>query len=306
MFIIIGIVVVFGSVTAGYLMEHGNLLVLLQPAELIIIGGASIGTVLIANPPHILKQIAKGIAGTVRGSKFSRKRYLDLLKTLYELFTKARRDGMMAVEADIEKPAGSAIFSKNPALLKDHHALEFLCDSVRMSIAGFEVFELDQILDLDLDVHHQDSSQPVTALTTMADALPGLGIVAAVLGVVITMGAIGGPPEEVGRKVAAALVGTFLGVLLCYGLVGPLASNLAKSAEEETSHLRVIRAMVIAYLKGAAPITAVEVARRAIPGHLRPPFKEVELACRNSRVALPGTPGEPAAAAPAAAAPAAS
>jgi chemotaxis protein MotA len=321
MFIVIGIIVVFGSVVAGYLMEHGNLLVLLQPAELLIIGGASIGTVLIANPPHILKQIGRGLLGTVRGSKFSQKRYLDLLKTLYELTTKARKDGMMAIEPDIEKPAGSAILNKNQALLKDHHALEFLCDSIRMSIAGFETFELDQILDLDIDVHHQDSSQPVNALTTMADALPGLGIVAAVLGVVITMGAIGGPPEEVGRKVAAALVGTFLGVLLCYGLVGPLAANLGKAAEEESAQLRVIRAMVIAYLKGSAPITAVEVARRAIPGHLRPPYKEVELACRNSRtvVGAPGAPGaagapaEPAAgaagaagAAPAAATPAAS
>lgn len=287
MFIIIGIIVVFGSVVAGYLMEHGNLLVLMQPAELIIIGGASIGTVLIANPPHVLKQIMRGVAGAFGGPKFTQKRYLDLLKTLYELLTKARKDGMMAVEADIEKPAASAILSKNPALLHDHHALDFLCDSVRMSIAGFEVFELDQLLDLDMEVHHQDASQPVAALTTMADALPGLGIVAAVLGVVITMGAIGGPPEEVGRKVAAALVGTFLGVLLCYGLVGPLAANLGKAAEDEASHLQVIRVLIIAYLKGAAPITAVEVARRAIPGHLRPPFKEVEQSCRNSRGGAP-------------------
>ena len=199
MFIIVGIIVVFGSVAGGYLLEKGNLLVLLQPAELLIIGGASIGTVLIANPPHILKQIARGLGAAFTGSKFSQKRYFDLLKTLYELLTKARKDGIMALEADVDKPESSGILSKNQALLKDHHALTFLCDSIRMSITGFEVFELDQLLDLDLEVHHEDSAQPIAALTTMADALPGLGIVAAVLGVVITMGAIGGPPEEVGR-----------------------------------------------------------------------------------------------------------
>jgi chemotaxis protein MotA len=238
MFIVIGIIVVFGSVIGGYLLEHGNLTVLLQPAELLIIGGASLGTVLIANPPHVLKQIVQGIMASFAGSKFSQKRYTDLLKTLYELLTKARKDGMMALEADVDKPESSGILSKNAALIKDHHALSFLCDSLRMSITGFEVFELDQLLDLDIEVHHQDSGQPVAALTTVADALPGLGIVAAVLGVVITMGALGGPPEEIGHKVAAALVGTFLGVLLCYGLVGPLAANMAKSAEEETAHNR--------------------------------------------------------------------
>jgi chemotaxis protein MotA len=299
MLIIVGVIVVFGSVVGGYLMEHGNILVLLQPAELLIIGGAGVGTILVANPPHVLKKIGRGIADSLGGPKFTQKRYLDLLKTLYELTTKARKDGMMAVESDVEKPSASPILIKNPALLKDHHALEFLCDSFRMSIAGFEVFELDQILDLDMEVHHIDSAQPVTALTTVADSLPGFGIVAAVLGVVITMGAIGGPPEEVGKKVAAALVGTFLGVLLCYGLVGPLAANLAKSAEAESAQLRVIRAMIISYLKGSAPITAVEVARRAIPGHLRPPFKEVELACRNLRTGALGAPGAPAEAAPA-------
>lgn len=289
MFIILGIFIVFGSVVGGYLMEKGSLLVLLQPAELVIIGGASVGTVLIANPPHILRQIGKGILGALGGSKFSQQRYLELLRTIYELLTKARKDGMMAIEADVEKPAESGILAKNPVLLKDHHALNFLCDSLRMTITGFEVFELDQVLDLDMEVHHSDASQPVTALTTMADALPGLGIVAAVLGVVITMGALGGPPEEIGHKVAAALVGTFLGVLLCYGLVGPVAANMAKAAEEEEAHLRVIRAFIISYLKGSAPIMAVEVARRAIPGHLRPSFKDVENACRGVGGMIGGT-----------------
>lgn len=280
MVILIGILVVFGSVVGGYLLEHGNIMVLLQPAELLIIGGAGVGTLLVANPPHILKKIGRGVAGAFAKPRYTKDNYLGLLKTMYELLTKARKDGMMAVEADVEKPEASVILGKNTALLHDHHALDFLCDSLRMVITGFEVYELDQVLDLDLEVHHAESAQPVNALTTMADSLPGLGIVAAVLGVVITMSAMGGPPEEIGKKVAAALVGTFLGVLLCYGLVGPLAQNLGKTAEAESAFLQVIRSVMIAYLKGSAPIVAVEVGRRAVPGNVRPSFKEVTTTCR--------------------------
>jgi len=280
MFTIIGILVVFGAVAGGYLMEHGNLKVLLQPAELIIIGGAGLGTVLIANPLHILKKIAGGIGGVFGGSKFTRQRYLDSLKTLYELLNKARRDGLMSLEAEIEAPAKSPILSKNAAFVKDHHVCDFVCDTLRMAITGSDPFELDQLLELDMEVHHQEASRPVSALSSMADSLPGLGIVAAVLGVVITMGALGGPPEEIGHKVAAALVGTFLGILLCYGLIGPIASNMAKVAEDEGAYLHVLRVLMISFLKGAAPIMAVEFARRAIPGHLRPSFQEVEKSCR--------------------------
>jgi chemotaxis protein MotA len=280
MFTIIGILVVFGAVAGGYLMEHGNLKVLLQPAELIIIGGAGLGTVLIANPLHILKKIASGIGGVFGGSKFTRARYLDSLKTLYELLNKARREGLMSLEAEIEAPEKSPILSKNAAFVKDHHVRDFVCDTLRMAITGSDPFELDQLLELDMEVHHQDSQRPVSALTSMADSLPGLGIVAAVLGVVITMGALGGPPEEIGHKVAAALVGTFLGILLCYGLIGPIASNMAKVAEDEGAYLHVLRVLMISFLKGAAPIMAVEFARRAIPGHLRPSFQEVEKSCR--------------------------
>jgi len=233
MFSIIGILVVFGAVVAGYLMEHGNLRVLMQPAELVIIGGASIGTVLVANPLHILKKIASGITGVFTGSKFSKQVYIDSLKTMYELVNRARKDGLMALEADVEEPEKSAILSKDRTLMKNHHARDFVCDSLRMAVTGMDAFDLDQVLDLDMEVHHRDSEQPTTALSTMADSLPGLGIVAAVLGVVITMGALGGPPEEIGHKVAAALVGTFLGILLCYGLVGPIAQNMTKAAEEE-------------------------------------------------------------------------
>lgn len=281
MFAIIGIVVVFGCVIAGYLMEHGNLKVLIQPAELVTIGGAAVGTVLIANPLHILKKMAGGIGGVFGGSKYSKQAYVDSLKTMYELLNKARKDGLMALEGDVEEPDKSPVLSKAPPALKNHHARDFVCDSLRMAITGVDAFDLDQMLDLDLEVHHHQAALPTTALNSMADALPGLGIVAAVLGIVITMGALGGPPEEIGKKVAAALVGTFLGILLCYGLIGPIAANMVKIADDEHAYLYVLRVLMVSFLKGTAPIMAVEVARRAIPGHVRPSFKEVEGACRN-------------------------
>jgi chemotaxis protein MotA len=277
MFTIIGIVVVFGAILAGYLMEHGNLRVLVQPAELVIIGGAAIGTLLVANPLHILKKIVGGITGAIRGSKFTKQHYLDTLKMMYLLFGRARKDGLMALETDSDSPDQSPIFSKYPAFLKDHHALAFVCDSIRLaSSGGVEPFDADQMIESDMDVHHHESTQPIAALSTVADSLPGLGIVAAVLGVVLTMSALGGPPEEIGRKVAAALVGTFLGILLCYGLVGPLAANMTKIAEEEHAYYHVLRVLIISFMKGTAPTGAVEIGRRAIPGHVRPTFQETE------------------------------
>jgi chemotaxis protein MotA len=297
MFVIIGIAVVFACIVAGYLMEHGNLRVLVQPAELLIIAGAAVGTVLIANPLHILKKIVAGITGAFRGSKFSKESYIDALKMMYNLLNKARKDGLMSLETDVEDPGKSPLFSKNEMFMQNHHIRDFVCDSLRMAITGVDSFELDQMLDLDLEVHHQDATQPTVALSTMAGSLPGLGIVAAVLGVVITMGALGGPPEEIGHKVAAALVGTFLGILLCYGFVGPLASNISKAVEEEHSFLYVMRVLMISFLKGTAPIMAVEVARRAIPGHVRPSFQELEKACRDRGSTSESAPAEGAASA---------
>ena len=295
MFAIIGIVVVFGAVVGGYLMEHGNLKVLIQPAELLIIGGAGAGTVLIANPLHILKQIAAGVVTVFKGSKFTKQRYVESLKLVYELLNKARRQGLMSLESDVETPDQSPIFSKDPQFLKDHHVRYFFCDSMRMAISGVEAFELDQLMDMDLEVLHHEATQPVSSLSTMADSLPGLGIVAAVLGVVITMGALGGPPEEIGHKVAAALVGTFLGILLCYGLIGPIAANMGKAADEERAYLNVLKVLIISFLKGTAPIMAVEAARRAIPGHVRPTFIELEQACRGGGGSATATPEAPAA-----------
>jgi chemotaxis protein MotA len=296
MFAIIGIVVVIGAVMGGYLMEHGNLMVLIQPSELLIIGGAAAGTALIANPLHVLKAIAGGVPGVFKGSKFTKQLYLESLKMMYDLLNKARKEGLMALENDVEDPSKSPVLSKYPAFLKDHHIRDFVCDTLRMAVAGTEPFDLDQLLEMDMDSHHQWGAVPISALSTMADSLPGLGIVAAVLGVVITMGALGGPPEEIGHKVAAALVGTFLGILLCYGFIGPIASNMTKIADEESAFLQVMRVVMIAFLKGTAPIMAVEVARRAVPGHVRPSFQELEKKCRGG-----GSEGEAPAAAGAAA-----
>ena len=289
MFSILGILVVFGCVIAGYLMEKGNMAFLLQPAELIIILGAAIGTVLTANPMHILKKIAAGLMGVIKGSPFPKQRYIDTLKMMFDLLAKSRKEGAIAIEGDVEDPGKSPIFSKYPAFLKDHHASDFVCDTMRMAITGgVSAFDVDQMMELDMDVHHLSATQPSQALNSMADALPGLGIVAAVLGVVVTMGSLGGPPEEIGHKVAAALVGTFLGILLCYGMVGPLASNMSKNVDEEHSYYHVLRVVMLAFIKGTAPIMAVEMGRRAIPGHARPSFAEVEKACRERA-------GEPAA-----------
>ena len=281
MFAIIGMVVVLGAVLGGYLIEHGKIAVLLQPAELLIIGGAAIGTLLVANPLAILLRIVHSLKAVIKGSQYTKEYYLDTLKMLNELFMTARKNGMVKLEEDIEEPHKSAVFSKHPLFLANRHAVAFVCDTLRMSISGgVPAFDLDQMMELDMDVHHQEAAKPATALSTVADALPGLGIVAAVLGVVITMGALGGPPEEIGHKVAAALVGTFLGILLCYGFLGPLASNLSKMNDEEMDYLRCLRQGVIAFVKGSAPVLAIEFARRTVPGELRPTFLELEAACR--------------------------
>ena len=280
-----GILLVFACVVVGYLMEKGKIGVLLQPAELIIIFGAAIGTILTANPVHILKKIAAGLIGVVKGSPFTKQRYVDTLKMMFDLLARSRKEGAIAIENDIEDPDNSPIFSKYPSFLLDHHVRDFVCDTMRMAITGGgSAFDVDQMMELDMDVHHHSANQPSQALTTMADALPGLGIVAAVLGVVVTMGSLGGPPEEIGAHVAAALVGTFLGILLCYGLVGPLASFMSKVVDEENSYYHVLRVLMLASIKGTPPIMAVEMGRRAIPEHTRPSFIEVEKACREKIV----------------------
>jgi chemotaxis protein MotA len=281
MIAIIGIALVIGAIVAGYLMEHGQLLILVQPAELLIILGASIGTILIANPKATIVKVLQGIIGVFSSDPRDKKFYLENLKMLYELFTAARKNGLPKLEADMDHPDKSPVFSKYPKFLKDHHELHFLCDTLRMFISGgVEPFDLDSVMELDMEIHHQEEHDPVAALASTADALPGLGIVAAVLGVVITMGALGGPPEEIGKKVAAALVGTFLGILLCYGFFGPMAARMARNIDAESRYYNVLRVGLLAFCKGSAPITAVEFARRAIPARVRPTFQELEGMCR--------------------------
>jgi len=282
MFAIIGIVVVFAAILTGFLMEKGHIDVLIQPAELIIIAGAAAGSLLVANPMRVVKAILGGLTGTLKGSPFTKERYLSTLKMMYQFLNKVRKEGLLAVEIDVEKPAESALFKNYPEFLNDHHAVEFVCDTLRTAITGgVEPFDMDQMMELDMEVHHHGATLPVDALTTVADSLPGMGIVAAVLGVVITMGALGGPPEEIGKHVAAALVGTFLGILLCYGVVGPLASNMRKIADDHNDYLHVLRVLLLSFLKGSAPMIAVEMGRRAIPAHARPNFDEMEKTCKN-------------------------
>ena len=280
---IIGLVLVLGAIAGGYFMEHGNFKVLIQPAEVVIILGAAIGSFVAANPLSTLIRAAKGLIGVITGGSYGKNVYLETLKMLYELFNSARKLGVTKLETDVDQPDKSDVFKKYPKFLKSHHALHFLCDTLRMAVAGgVDPMDIDQVMETDLDVHHRESNEPVAALTTMSDALPGLGIVAAVLGVVITMGALGGPKEEIGHKVASALVGTFLGILLCYGIFGPLTNALGKQTDAESNYFGFLRMAVLGYLKGLPPIMAVEFARRAIPTQVRPTFQEMEKACRST------------------------
>lgn len=201
MFSIIGILVVFAAVLSGFLMEKGPLLVLMQPSEVVIIAGAAMGTMIAGNPLHVLKKIAASLMQVVQGSKYSKERYLESLKMMLLLFNKARKGGLIALESDIEEPEKSAVLSKFPAFLKNHHVRAFVCDTMRMAITGGATpFDLDQMMELDMEVHHASASQPALALATMADSLPGMGIVAAVLGVVVTMSALSSPPKKLDAR----------------------------------------------------------------------------------------------------------
>jgi chemotaxis protein MotA len=287
MFPIIGIVVVLACIAGGYLMEKGNLLVLMQPAELLIILGAAIGTVFIGNPPHLLKAIVSSMLGVFKGGKYTASVYLDTLRFLNDFFATSRKNGLTALEKDLDEPANSELFKRHPTFASNHHAMHFFCDTMRTFLAGgVDVHDLDQVMETDLEIHHKQSRLPAGAINTMADSLPGLGIVAAVLGVVITMGSLGGPPEEIGHKVAAALVGTFLGILLCYGFLGPIAANIKKQTETESDYFLCLRMGLLAYMKGVSPILALEAARRAIPHYVRPTFLEMDAACRKQPAAV--------------------
>lgn len=291
MFSLIGILVVIGAVLGGYLMHHGKLEILVQPNEYLIIWGAAAGSMLISTPLPVLIRLMKSFGKILSSGRFSKKFYLETLKLFNELFQTARKNGMMKLEQDVEKPEQSDIFKRYPAFLKDHHAVHFVCDTLRVAITGgIPPHDLDQLIDSDLEVHHQHNAQPVHALSRVSDALPGLGIVAAVLGIVITMESLGGPPEELGKKVAAALVGTFLGILTCYGFVGPLASAIEAADEAEGSYYRFMKTGLVAFVKGHPPIMALEFARRTIPHGERPTFAEMENECKKKEQAAAASP----------------
>lgn len=277
MFVIIGCVVVFGSVIGGYILHGGPLLVLIQISEFIIIGGAAIGALLISAPANILKKIVNRVIGSLKGGKVEKQYSLNLLKLMYEIFQMTRKDGLLALESHVENPEKSVIFSKYPEVLEKKGVSLFMCDTLRLIVMGGIIpHDIESIMDVDIETHHQDGAKPGMILQKIGDSLPGLGIVAAVLGIVITMQAINGPPEEIGQKVAAALVGTFLGIFLSYGFIQPLATNIDITVEEESNMLEAIKAGIVSLAKGFNPIVSVEFARRAMSSEYRPSFQEME------------------------------
>lgn len=278
---IVGILVVLGSVLGGYILSGGHIMAIVQPFEVLIIGGAAFGAFLQANPAATLGRVIKKSL-RMFGTRFNKALYLDVLKMLYEILNKSRREGMMAIETDIEDPAASAIFSKYPAILKDEQMTAFVCDYLRILSSGnMAPHEFEGLFDMELDTLKADLQHPPHAVTQVADALPGFGIVAAVLGIVVTMAMLGEAEQnDIGRHVGAALVGTFLGILAAYGFVGPLGASLQHDADEELNLYEAIKATLVASASGMPPSLAVEFGRKVLyPGH-RPSFIELEQAVR--------------------------
>ncbi len=277
MLVLLGVFVVTASVFGGFLLEKGNLSVLIQPAELIIIFGAVIGSLFISSPPKVVSVIFKNMALIVKSKSNNKEKYLELLTLLYQLFSKIRKEGLISIESDIENPDKSAIFSKYSSVLANNIHLNFICDNLKVIITtNVPPHELDNLMDLEIETRYHEAMIPSRSIAKIADALPGLGIVAAVLGVVLTMGKIDQPPAILGHSVGAALVGTFLGVLMSYGFVGPMATNLEFRVGEDDTCFKVIKIATVAFVGGSPPQMAVEFGRRAIPGGERPSFDELE------------------------------
>ena len=275
--VILGLAILFASCIAGYLLSGGHLMALFQPYELLIILGAAIGGMVVANPLSITIATFKSVGGLLKASPYKKDLYLDLLALLYDVFNKMRREGMLAVEADIDDPSGSPLFTKYPSIDKIHGSIDFIVDYLRvMMIGSIAGHELEALIDAELETHHAEAGLLPGALSKVSDALPGFGIVAAVMGIVITMGSLGGPPEELGHHVAAALVGTFLGILLSYGVFGPLATMLEHNVREESKFYECIKVSLIATLNGAAPQIAVEFGRKVLFHSVCPTYAEVD------------------------------
>lgn len=282
MLVVVGTVVVLVGVAGGFALHHGPFLLLWQPSEYLIIGGACAGAMLIMSPIHTLNELVRSVSRAVKAKNPGKTQTLGMLVTMFGLIKLAAYQGSNALESHVEHPESSDLFSKNQDMLDDHQLLEFICDTIKVIIiGGVPEHQIAELTDLSLEVHEEESYHPPSILSRIADSLPGMGIVAAVLGIIVTMQHIDGDPSVVGASVAAALVGTFLGVLLSYGIVGPLASKLEFQSHEVHYRLSSARACVLAYARGLHPLLCVEFGRRALPSHLRPSFTELETACRD-------------------------
>ncbi len=278
MYFIFGLVVVFGSVITGYVMHHGDLAVLVQPNEFVIIGGAAIGAFFIANPPHLVKKTAGSMKIFMKGGRpYKKEAYTELLMFMYSFFKFMKVKGMLEAESHIEDPHNSEKFSDFPTFYGNHHAVDFFCDYTRLLTMGVDnPYQLDDMMTAELEAHHHDDDAIASAVLLLGDSFPAIGIVAAVLGIITTMGSISEPPEILGGLIAAALVGTFLGILLCYGLVGPMGQSLGKYYAEKGFYMECIKIGLLAHVQGNAPAVSVEFARKVIPADVMPSFKEME------------------------------
>lgn len=282
MLFIVGIAIVFGSVLGGYL-PHGTFGVLIQPFEFLIILGSAIGAFIIANPTHILKGVGKHFPRVLKGTPHNKDSYLELLTLLYAIFKMTKAKGMLALEAHVENPEESALFQNFPTFMKDHHAVVFLCDYLRMMTMGTEnPFELEALMDEEIETHHNEAHAVAAAVNAMAEGVPAFGIVAAVLGVIVTMGSISEPPEVLGGLIGAALVGTFFGILMSYGVFNPIGKALENYSDGDTKYYQCMKAGLLAHLQGYAPAVSIEFARKTLFSHERPSFAELEEAVNNA------------------------
>lgn len=282
MFVLVGIGIVIVSILTGYTMHGGKIGALMQYTEFIIIGGAAFGSVVIGYSFKGAIGVVTACLGLLKGNPYNKARFLELLQAMYEIFLIGRKGGLISLEKHVENARESEIFQKFPFFVNSHHALDLFADTMKLVVmGGVGVYDLAEMMEMDLEAQHEDANKVTNILSTVADSMPGFGIVAAVLGVVITMQAIGGPPEQVGEKVAAALVGTFLGVLLAYGVFSPLAKATEAIAKSEAQYMSCIKNAVVAFARGDAPLICVEFARRNIEPEARPSFTEVEDTCRN-------------------------
>ena len=284
MLVIVGYIAVLGAVFGGFALGGGHLGSLLQPVELLMIGGSALGAFLVANTAKVIKATLKALPSLLRGSRFNKALYLETLSLLYDILAKVRKEGLMSVEADVDTPDQSPIFTKYPTVVSDHHVVEFITDYLRLMVGGnLNAFEIENLMDNEIETHHAEGEIPVHALAKVADAMPAFGIVAAVMGVVHTMESVGIPPAELGKLIAAALVGTFLGILLSYGFVGPLSVLLEHKLAESTKMLQCIKVTLLASLNGYAPQVAVEFGRKVLYSTERPTFIELEDAVKQRK-----------------------